>query len=127
MDANSSINTYLSQYDYYMHRWEDSVGIVDAANLENDHEWDITRIAFVNGEIYGNPGEPPKSNISVAAFYLMGTAGTYEFVWWEIAPLSWALGWEGNYTGWFNNRDVPKSLEKKLCEAETRKVELKRL
>lgn len=121
VDPETSIETYVSRYDDLLDSWIDSFGIVDSYQLENEHGWNITRLTLVQGPVYAKPPGPglPENNISVGAIYLMETdERPYEFVWWEMVPFTWAIGWEHNYTFWFNNLDVPPALEKKLLEDE---------
>lgn len=115
VDLDTTLDEYVEHYGDYEDDWEANVGIVDSDVLDNEHGWNITRIVFINGEIYGEPGGLPQTNISMAAVYVMEAEDRpYEFVWWELVPLSWGMGWED--TVWFMNTDVPKGLQKKLLD-----------
>lgn len=119
LDPYTSIETYLSEYDDLLDSWVGDFGIIDSYQLENDHGWNITRLVLINGQIYNKPAgpAPPENNISVGAIYLMETdERPYEFVWWEMIPMTWVFGWRNST--WLWNLDVPKALEKKLLEEE---------
>jgi hypothetical protein len=123
--VESTIDEYLSRYEELSKAWVNIIGAIDGVQLMNHHDWNITRVLFMNQASFPpEPGSLPNANVSVVAVYLMEMASRpVEFVWWEITPLSWVVGWERpgpNRTSWYDNYDVPKSLEEKLLGSDIR-------
>ncbi|KAF1985126.1 hypothetical protein K402DRAFT_464764 [Aulographum hederae CBS 113979] len=133
------LSSYTSNTSRYASSWLPSYGVIDRVKVPNEHNWTLHRVMYMAGKVFENgPGERP-NNISLAAVYSLRNDGAHEilengarrmqkgewdFVWWELVPLTWASGDPAKHDEdaekYFHQPTVPEGLERRLKVLGTR-------